>query len=64
MQPGKYIAFAAGENGVDLWNNNEFVKLLESEDTDLNLHENERATVRLKLITKNETDRIRKQLGL
>jgi hypothetical protein len=46
MQPGKYIAFAAEKNGVALWNNNEFVKLLESEGPDLSLHENERATVR------------------
>jgi hypothetical protein len=64
MHPGKYLALAVADDDAELWENPEFIKLLQSEGTAVELHEKEQATVRLKLIPKQETDRIRKELGL
>ncbi len=59
MRPGKYIAFAAQEDDFDLWDNADFVKLLQSEGTEVELHESQHANLHLKLITKGVTDHIR-----
>lgn len=64
LPPGKYLAFAAQENDSDLWDSPDFVKLLESEGTKLDLHEGSHATIHLKAISKDVTDRIRQQLGI
>lgn len=62
MPPGKYLAFAV-EDDSDLWDNPEFVKVLQSRGTEVKLGENETANLHLKLIPKEETDRVRHQLG-
>jgi hypothetical protein len=64
MPPGKYLAFAVEENDFDLWDNQDFIKLLEEEGVEVELHESEHATIHLKLIPKDATDRIRRQLGI
>ena len=63
MPPGKYLAFAV-EDDSDLWNNPEFVKLLQSKGKEVKLGENETVNLHLKLIPKEETDRVRRQLGI
>jgi hypothetical protein len=45
-----------GQHGV--------VKLLQAKGTHVVLQEKEQANLRLKLISKEETDRVRRQLGL
>jgi hypothetical protein len=64
MRPGKYLAFAVQEDDSELWSNPEFVALLRSEGTEVELHENDHPAVHLKLISKDETDGVRKRLGL
>lgn len=64
LRPGKYLAFAAEEDDSGLWGNADFVKLLESEGLEIELHEKENAGVHLKLITKDVTDAVRQKLGL
>lgn len=64
LRPGKYLAFAAEDDDPDMWNSPDFVKALQSQGAEIELHEKESATVHLKLIPKSETDRVRKQLGL
>ena len=64
LGPGKYLAFAAEEDDPDLWENDAFVKLMQSQATEVELHESDHASVHLKLIPKDETDRARKQLGI
>jgi hypothetical protein len=64
LRPGKYLAFASQEDDFDLWDNEDFVKLLRSEASEIELHEKENATVHLKLIPKQTTDRVRQQLGI
>jgi protocatechuate 3,4-dioxygenase beta subunit len=64
LRPAKYLLFAAEEDDSDLWNSADFVKLLEPDGTELEVHEKQQATVHLKLIPKDETDRIRRQLGI
>jgi protocatechuate 3,4-dioxygenase beta subunit len=63
MRPGKYVAFAAEDDDPDLWDSPEFMHVLQSQGTEIELHEKESASVHLKLIPKSETDRVRKQLG-
>lgn len=64
LPPGKYLAFATQESDFDLWDDADFVQLLEPEASALELHENEHASLRLKLIPKDVTTRLRQQLGL
>jgi Carboxypeptidase regulatory-like domain len=64
LRPGRYLAFASQEEDAELWDNSDFVKLLETEGTQVELHESENATVHLKLIPKDVTTRIRQQLGI
>ncbi len=64
LRPGKYLAFAAQESDWNLWKNPDFVKPLQAEGVEVELHEKEGATLHLKLITKDETDRVRKRLGI
>jgi hypothetical protein len=64
LRPGKYWAFAAEDPDADLWDNPDFVKAVQSQGNEIDLHEKEQANIHLKLIPKDETDRIRKQLGL
>ncbi|MFZ0594121.1 MAG: hypothetical protein WAM39_26930 [Bryobacteraceae bacterium] len=64
IRPGKYLAFAAQDNDSDLWKNADFIKLIQSEAVEIDLHEKEHATIHLKLIPKSETDRLRHQLGI
>ena len=64
LAPGKYLAFAAEDNDPDVWDQAAFVNVLQDKSMELDLHEKEHASIRLKLITKDETDRIRKQLGI
>jgi hypothetical protein len=64
LRPGKYLAFALEENDFELWDNEDFVKQLESEGTAIELHEGEQRSIHLKLIPKDVIDRIRQQLGL
>ena len=64
VRPGKYLAFAVQEADYDLWKNADFVKLLQSEGKEVELHEKEQVTLHLKLITKEEIDDARKRLGL
>ncbi len=64
LRPGKYVAFAAQEDDFDVWADADFLRLLQSQGSELELHEKEHATVHLKLIPKDVTDRIRQQLGL
>jgi len=64
FRPGKYIVFATQEQDFDIWNNTDFVNLLRSEGTEMELHENQHATLHLKIIPKDVTDRIRQQLGI
>lgn len=64
LRPGKYLAFAAEEDDSDLWENDAFVKLIQSQATEVELHESDHASVHLKLIPKDDTDRARKQLGI
>ncbi len=62
--PGRYIAFAAEEGDTELWSEADFLRLVRAEGTVIDLHENEHATLHLKLITTEVTDRVRRQLGL
>ena len=64
MRPGKYLAFASREDDFEVWDNDDFVKLLRSEANEIELHEEENASVHLKLIPKELTDRVRQQLGI
>lgn len=64
VRPGKYFAFATQDDDSDVWDNDQFVRLLRSEGTALEVHEKEHAAIHLKLIPKDVTDRIRQQLGL
>lgn len=64
VRPGKYLAVASQEDDFDLWDNADFVKSLQSEGVEVELHENEHATLHLKLIAKEQTDSVRKRLGL
>ncbi len=64
MTPGSYLAIATEESDQDAWDNADFLKLLQSEAAAIDLHENEHATLHLKLIPKETTSRIRQQLGL
>ena len=64
MRPGKYLAFASHEDDLDVWDNDDFVKLLRSEAKEIELHEEENASVHLKVIPKELTDRVRQQLGI
>ncbi len=41
LRPGKYLAFAAQDSDWDLWKNADFVKLLQSEGKEVELHEKE-----------------------
>jgi len=61
--PGKYIAFAAEEGDIELWDDPDFLRVMRPDGTAIELHENEHATVKLKLITIEATDRVRSQLG-
>ncbi len=63
VTPGQYVAFAT-EDDTDLWDNAEFVKLLQSQGSHVELQEKQQGTLHLKLISKEETDRVRHQLGL
>ncbi len=62
--PGKYIAFAAEDGDWNLWEESNFIRVIRSEGTEIDLHEKEHATLRLKLITTEVTNRARQQLGL
>jgi len=64
MRPGKYLAFAVEDDDQALWESADFVSLLEPQGTEVTLHEKEHSNVHLKLIPKDETDAIRKRLGL
>jgi hypothetical protein len=64
LRPGKYLAFAVQDAESAPWKNVEFSRSFESDGAEVQLHENENATVHLKLIPKNETDSARKRLGL
>ena len=64
LPPGKYLAFATEDADSEWWDNPAFVKALRSEGQALELHENQRAALHLKLIPKDETDQIAKRLGL
>ena len=63
LRPGKYLALAVQDEDAP-WKNPEFIRSFHSEGTELELRENENATVHLKLIPKEETDDTRKRLGL
>ena len=63
MPPRPYEAFAS-EDDLDLWDNTEFIKLLQSKGNHLELQEKQQANLHLKLIPKEETDRVRHRLGL
>ncbi|MBV9268523.1 MAG: hypothetical protein JO061_20310 [Acidobacteriaceae bacterium] len=62
--PGKYVVFAVEDTDLDLGSDPEVINLVEPEAVGVQLHENERATVHLKVIPKEKTDAIRKRLGL
>jgi hypothetical protein len=64
LRPGRYLAFAAEEDDCDLWENGEFVRALQSAGVELELHEKEHATIHLKPIPKDETDSLRRRLGI
>ncbi len=64
MRPGRYAAVAAEEDDPDLWSSEKFLDSIKSEGAELDLQENQHATVHLKLITKDATQRVRHQLGL
>jgi|SRR5580704_14379732 hypothetical protein len=64
MRPGKYLTFAAEDADAELWSNPEFVKAIQSQGKEIELHEKEQASIHLKLIPKDDTDAIRKRLGL
>ncbi len=64
MRSGKYMAFAAQDGDFEIWDNAQFVKLLQSKGSEIELHEKEHATLHLKLIPKDVTDRVRRQLGI
>ncbi len=64
VAPGKYLAFATQDSDSDLWNNSDALKALQSQGVEIELHEKDAATIHLKLVPKDDTDRIRRQLGL
>lgn len=64
LRPAKYLLFATEEDDSDPWDNTEFVEHLQSSGAELELQEKQQATVHLKLIPKDETDRVRKALGI
>ena len=67
LPPGKYLAFAVEDddwNDGDAWDNPDFVKALQSEGAEVELQEKQHSNVQLKLISKDETDSLRRHLGL
>ncbi len=64
LPPGKYLAFAAEDSDAEAWNDPEFLKLLRSEGTKVELQEKEQKTIRLSLLKKTKTEQARKQLGI
>jgi hypothetical protein len=64
LSPGKYLALAAEDDDSDLWDSTDFVKLLQSQGAEIELHEKDNVNIHLKLITKDETDALRQKLGL
>ncbi len=63
LTPGKYLVFAT-QKDTDLWSNPEFVKALKSKAVELELSESQKATISLKLIPQEDTNAVKKQLGL
>ena len=64
LRPGKYLAVATQEGDFDFWETPEVVKTLSASCVEVDLQESEHTTLHLKLIPKEETDRVRKQLGI
>ncbi|HTU45530.1 MAG TPA: hypothetical protein VMF91_10735 [Bryobacteraceae bacterium] len=64
LRPAKYLLFAAEEDDSEAWDNAQFIEQLQSSATELELQEKQQSTVHLKLIPKDETDRVRKALGI
>jgi hypothetical protein len=64
LPPGKYLAFAAEDFNEEAWTDPEFLKLIRSEGTKVELQEKEQKTIRLPLLKKSKTDQARKQLGI
>jgi hypothetical protein len=63
IPPGRYNAFAT-EDDLDLWDNTEFIKLLQPKAAHVELQEKQQAVLLLKLVSKEETDRVLRQVGL
>jgi hypothetical protein len=64
LRPGKYLALAVQDDIPDLWSNTDFLQALHSKGEEVELHEKDRPTIHLKLITKDQTDELRRRLGL
>ena len=64
LRPGKYLAVATQEGDFDFWESPEVLKSLSASGVEVDLRESDHRTVRLKLIPKEETDRLRRQLGI
>ena len=64
LAPGTYVVFAAQEDDPALWSNPQFVKLMEAEGATVELEEKQHGSVQPNLVSKETTDRIRRQLGL
>ncbi len=64
LRPGKYLAFAMQDSDADLWYDAQFIEAVKSEAAEVELHEKDHSTVHLKLISKDETDNLRKRLGI
>jgi hypothetical protein len=63
-RPGKYLAFATEDDDANLWNNEEFISLVQPDAMEVQLQEKEHRSLHLKLIRKEETEGIRKRLGI
>lgn len=64
LRPAKYLLFAVEDEDSELWSNSNFVKLMQDNAAAVELHEKQQATVHLKIVSKEVTDRMRQQLGL
>ncbi len=64
LRPGKYLAVATQEGDFDFWESPEVLKSLSASGVEVDLRESDHRTVHLKLIPKEETDRLRRQLGI
>ncbi len=64
VAPGKYLIVATQDGDSALWNNDSAFKAFQSQGVEVELHEKDNATIHLKLIPKDDTDRVRRELGL